>query len=353
MPKNNTAVLSVMAQEDNLGDIEIREKLFHSVASTGIDILGFRGTSSDSYVEAFAGAPNCRWFKSALSLQGALFTRFLKGDRLHFFIAPGPARFSSKPKAIAKSLVNFTNMALARLSGGTVHVVGRAYRGTGLTRYIEMGCLSLATTATVRDELSKKNVGGRADALPDLAFYGEPFFEGGRTHLAICVREESDLNETVFENLISAARSIGLTPVFVVQVKRDNSWMKRMAALYGTELVDWDEASHQQQRSNIEAVYRRSRVVVSNRLHGLIMGSMAGAQPLPLISKGNTKLLPTLQLVFKSVEGMSAKQLADIEPNSLSRNLSTWNFRIQNNEMSLACGALSQHLKRVESDIGF
>jgi hypothetical protein len=336
-----------MAQEDNLGDIEIRKKLLHSIASTGIDIFVLRGDSSDSYVEAFENASNCRWFTSAASLQIALLVRLLSGDHLHFFIAPGPARFSSKPKAIAKSLVNLTNMALARISGGTAHIVGRAYRGTGVTRLIEITSIKLATSATVRDELSSQNVNGKAKALPDLAFFGQPFSGGERRYLAICVREENDIQETAFGELISAGRALNLVPIFVTQVKRDNPWMKRMANQYKTEIVEWTDASHQEQRNRVEAVYRGSRVVVSNRLHGLIMSAMAGAQPLPLVSRGDSKLLPTLNIVFPKTFIITANQLPQLDIHMLSTIISDWKEAEQSARLIAANRLLQKHFERI------
>ena len=338
-----------MAQEDNLGDIEIREKLFHSIASTGIGILAFRGTSSDSYIEAFSDADNCRWFKSAASLQMTILARVLRGERLHFFMAPGPAGFSSKPRAIAKSTVNFANMALARISGGTAHIVGRAYRGSGVTRLIEIASIKLTTSATVRDGISSENVNGRAKALPDLAFFGEPYLKGERRYLAISVREENDLKETAFGELIAAARSLELVPIFVTQVKRDNSWMKRMAIRYETEIVEWTNASHQEQKSKVEAVYRASNAVISNRLHGLIMGAMAGAQPVPIISKGNTKLLPTLSIVFPDVPAIAANYIPQVDAHALESIMSKWKESDHASRLKTANRLLKQHFEHMNS----
>src|SRR5690606_28025905 len=101
MSRKNVAILSVSAQEDNLGDIEIREKLFKSLTRARIDILGYQGKSSASYMEAFSGYKNSQWFTSMPAMQIGLLGRLIIGQRLHFFIAPGPATFSSKPKAVA------------------------------------------------------------------------------------------------------------------------------------------------------------------------------------------------------------------------------------------------------------
>lgn len=312
-------MLSVMAQEDNLGDIEIRERLFDCVASTGVEMLVYRGRSTDSYVEAFSGKGNPRWYTSSLRMQTALIGRALRGQRVHFFIAPGPARFSSKPRAILKSAANLANMLVARASGGTVHIVGRAYRGEGLSRAVELAAISIATTATVRDELSSRNVGGRATTMPDLAFHGPRHTGGERRYLAISVRTADDLEDAAFAHVVQVAREFSLAPIFVTQVKRDNAWMRRMAAALQVEMLEWNRESHQEQRARVEQVYRESAVVISNRLHGLIMGAMAGAQPVPLVSQGNTKLLPTLQVVFGDIRGLLAGQMRN--PNDIRQVL--------------------------------
>lgn len=310
MPRKDVAILSVAAQEDNLGDIEIREKLFDCIARTGMEIVGYRGRASDSYMEPFLAHGNGTWSTGMAAMQLRFLGRLIAGRRMHFFMAPGPAGFSSRPGAIAKSLVNLANMALSRLSGGTVHIVGRAYRGSGLSRITDMAAVRLADSVCVRDELSNRAIDGRGLTLPDLAFSGEAFAGGERGSLAICVREESDLDESLFEPIVAGARLAGATPVFVTQVRRDNAWMQRMARRYGSEIVEWPgDTAHSVQRERVEATYRACHAVVSNRLHGLIMGVMAGATPIPLTSRGNTKLLPTLRVVFPDIAHVEAGDL--------------------------------------------
>lgn len=314
MPRNNVAVLSVRAQEDNLGDIEIRQKLFQCIADTGIEIIGYRGDAGDAYMEPFLGYRNCTWFTSMAALQLQFLKRMLKRQRLHFFMAPGPSGFSSKPKVLAKSLVNLVNIGLARLSGGSVHIVGRAYRGSGLSRVIELAAIELANTVTVRDGLSNGRIGGRGRVLPDLAFSGDAFDGGDRRYIAICVRGEPDLEESFFGPMVSGARLAGATPIFVTQVRRDDAWMRLIAERHGVRILEWTaDTSHREQRERVESIYRASHAIVSNRLHGLIMGTMAGANPIPLISGGNTKLLPTLQVVFPDMAHVRADRLPSMQ----------------------------------------
>jgi hypothetical protein len=351
MSRKSIAVLSVSAQDDNLGDIEIREKLFECVASTGIEIFGYRGEASASYMEAFVHYKNCRWFSSSVALQAALFYRFIKGYKIHFFIAPGPAAFSSKLKAVFKGLTNLANMGLARVSGGVVHIVGRAYRGTGLTRSIEIVAIKLANSATVRDELSSQHVEGLAKVLPDLAFLGGTTFNQNRNYLSISVREEKDLSEISFEGLIKASRAAGLIPIFVTQVKRDNTWMKRMSDLYEVDIVEWTDSSHQDQRRRIDVIYTSSAVILSNRLHGLIMGTVAGAIPVPLISAGNTKLLPTLKVVFPEILGLAVESLPSLKKEIFASIESEWAKIDRRSLLESANQKLKQHFDYLYSSI--
>lgn len=351
MRRINVAVMSIMAQDDNLGDIEIRQRLFSCVAATGAEMLVYRGTASDSYIDAFDDADRTQWFESSVRLQTQVLSRLLRGHRIHFLMAPGPSRFTSSPRAILKSLANLANMVLARLSGGTVHIVGRAYRGNGLTRAIEVLALRLANTATVRDRLSSELVSGRASAMPDLAFMGCPQLGGARDRIAISVREEPDLDESAFEAPVAAARDLGLKPVFVTQVKRDNPWMSRMARAHGAELLEWDGATHRAQRDAVEKLYRSSALVLSNRLHGLIMGAMAGAYPVPIVSGGNTKLVPTLAPTFGDVPSIAAKDVSSITPAKLSALVSHWQGAELGRMLHTSAATLEQHLAHVAASI--
>lgn len=303
MSRKNIAVLSVAAQEDNLGDIEIRERLFSCISSTGIEIIGFKGLSSSSYMEAFLKYERCTWFSKAFSMQLKFIKCLFKGYRLHFFMAPGPSGFSSQPKAVVRSFANLINMILAKLSGGTVHIVGRAYRGQGISRVIEIAAIKIADTVAVRDELSNLAIGGRGKTLPDLAFSGTRYLGLQRKYIAISVREDEGLFPESFDSLIAGIREFGAIPILVTQVRRDNGLMKKIALRSGIEFLQWDDdISHSVQRDRIEEIYRMSSVIVSNRLHGLIMGLMAGATPIPLINFGNTKLLPTMKVVLPNID---------------------------------------------------
>lgn len=349
MPRKGFAVLSVSAQEDNIGDIIIREKLFSLIASADIDVVGYCGISSQSYMEAFSGYKKCQWFSSMLLLQLAIFLKLISGKRLHFFMAPGPSRFNSKPGAILKSLINLFNMGLARISGGTVHIVGRAYRGQGLTRWIELAAMKLADSVSVRDALSSQNSGSIPQVLPDLAFLEKAETGGRRQYIAISVREENDLQDMDFDAIISLIREIGLTPVFLTQVKRDNMWMRRMASRYGVDMVEWLDASHQEQRQRVESVYRSSVAVVSNRLHGLIFGAVSGAIPIPVVSEGNTKLVPTLAVVFPEIRGFSASQLKSLGRDELSEVLASWDGDVLGAALVAANDALNKRFDLIRA----
>lgn len=349
MARKNFAVMSVAAQEDNLGDVEIRKKLFDRIRTQDIDIVAFCGTSSPEYMEAFGDALRCSWFTSMIKMQLEVLRRCLVGQSMHFFIAPGPARFSSKPRALAKSLVNFMNMALARLTGGAAHIVGRAYRGSGTSRAIEVLSAKLATTATVRDDMSFTAIGGRARVMPDLAFASDLTFDGPRNYLAISLRVEPDLSAAHVESIVKASRAAGLEPVFVTQVRRDNEWMLELARQHGAEIVAWTTETHRLQRERVGLAYRKAAAVVSNRLHGLIIGALAGATPVPVVSSMNTKLVPTLRVVFPEIQVISECALNDKSGYKLKAALETAaSSRAQMREpLAVAREVLEQHLDRV------
>ncbi|MFT4256220.1 MAG: polysaccharide pyruvyl transferase family protein [Pseudoxanthomonas sp.] len=322
----SVAIVSVKAQEDNLGDIEIRSVLLDWITSSGIDVLGYRNSMSDSYMEPFLAYPQIRWHENQLRLQASMLKALARGDRIHFFLAPGPQVFNSQPAEVAKFFVSLANAKLASISGGGAHVIGRAFRGSGASRRPTQALAKLAKTLAVRDPMSRECIGHLGNICPDLAFYPEKWDTQPKRYAVFCLRETDGLGPRSFDAAITAAKESGLDPVFVVQVRRDNALGTAIAAPLGIPVVRWDEQSHAQQLARVEEIYSQAAVVISNRLHGLILGARAGAVPIMVPAEGDTKLEQTLSTAFSSptvipvdaIKAMSSTNWSQIFDQALS-----------------------------------
>lgn len=149
-----------------------------------------------------------------------------------------------------------------------------------IVRWRESGSLSVQRVATVG---------------PDWAFAeGAPTREWPRKrHLAAFVLR-GDRERPSNDWLKWARRAIddmNLTPVFVVQVRGDEDLARELKAELGGRVLEWPAgASHAEQESAAREAYRESRVVIGDRLHGLIVGATEGAVPIGWVESSSWKI---------------------------------------------------------------
>lgn len=314
-------IASISAQEDNLGDIEIRKILLSWFAETGAEIHCYRGGMSDSYVRAFELDGRVTWHNSLIALQIHLLGGMMPGSASHFVLAPGPQMLQNSPKSTTKSALNLINATLCSAFGGGAYSIGRAFRGGGFSALPTRLAVRQCKVSTVRDELSNHHLDYNSTTAPDLAFYPERWTTGPKSKVAICVRSSLDFDIDMYANLCKAIRLNGLEPVVVVQVKRDQNLGARIADLASCEIVSWTNEPHLSQLHRVYDCYSNCAAVVSNRLHGLILGARSGAVPLRLMDRTDSKLAPTLTTAIGETAAIYATDLNEQPPLLISQLL--------------------------------
>lgn len=98
-------------------------------------------------------------------------------------------------------------------------------------------------------------------------------------------------------NLRALAETLGLSIVAVAQIRRDGPLAVELADELGGEALEWDGPDHAAQEAKLRSVYRRSRLVVSDRLHAAVIGLTEGALPLVLADSPTAKASRTLEAV--------------------------------------------------------
>ncbi|PTQ91096.1 polysaccharide pyruvyl transferase family protein [Agitococcus lubricus] len=339
MSRQTTVVMSLAAQEDNLGDIEIRSVLLTWLQASNNELLLYRGTMSDSYINAYPLKGKYRLFLSYFALQLALLMAFFSGKRIVFCIAPGPQIVSASWRARLRDLLAFINIKIARLSGGRAIIVGRSYRGNPAHARLIQAYARQADILTFRDDISSPVLNGLGEVSPDLGFFAQQQGTKDRDLAVLVLREAQFISSDIFSNFVAAARAEGLKPTVVVQVHRDNKLAQELATKYGMDLVDWGQETHHQQTEKVEAIYARTAIIISNRLHGLIMGVRIGAIPFTLTSSKDTKLVPTMRVVMSNCRPIDLEQMSTI-------SVSDWRSRIQDAISPESCDLVQQDLYR-------
>ena len=106
-----------------------------------------------------------------------------------------------------------------------------------------------------------------------------------RPLLAVTMRSDRDmLGEKSIALLREIAETHGLRIQVFSQVRRDREAMTKLAAVLhpGTEAILFGDQTHAEWEAQMRTMYRDSAIVVSDRLHALIIGATEGAIPLAL-----------------------------------------------------------------------
>ncbi|BCW49579.1 hypothetical protein [Arthrobacter sp. StoSoilB13] len=296
----NILHISIAAQSDNLGDIEIRRQMIQQYVQRGYDLIVFIGTMPPAYVDAFHLPASSILVSNPLSFQIAVLRNSVRG-LAHLAYAPGPHILMDSPKALFKAAGVLGLCAVVRMRGGTLNVIGRSLRGGGrMAIQLERGLRSLATGYAMRDIASGVVLGRKLDVMPDLAFLrskseatSSPLVPE-RDILAMSFRSDRAINQDHLTSLVFESRKRGLRPVLITQVKRDETQHADLARHFGIDFVAWADRTHSEQERLIDSYYARAHAVVSNRLHSLLFGLAHSAFPVALSESNQNKIATTL-----------------------------------------------------------
>ena len=119
--------------------------------------------------------------------------------------------------------------------------------------------------------------------------------------------------------MVARSRDLGLEPVFGWQVARDENYNRALAEQTGAGLLMLPGSGQDRLAPTLES-YSDVAVIISNRLHGLLLAASRGALPVPILSDSERKVrgvfehagLAHLLLSDALAPGASANTLTEI-----------------------------------------
>lgn len=288
---------SVAAQDDNLGDLVIRRIVLDWLLSAAPHrIVVFTGTMSADYLNALPANSRVRYVRGASAFELQLLRSCL-ARRAHLIFAPGPEAVADRPALVLKLFANLANVFMVHTGGGAVLAIGRALRGNGrLAARLLRAVVGLSKLYVVRDWQSGETIGVSLRAAPDVGLaLAVPSTVSTRSRVAISLRGDHPVAASWFERLIGDVRGLGLEPVLVTQVRRDDAQHIALGKQHDVEVVAWGALSHAAQLERVLTAYATARAVVTDRLHAAIFGFVAGAAP---IASRAGKVVETLARVL-------------------------------------------------------
>lgn len=294
---------SAVGQHDNLGDTVLRRAFLAAVRRAG-QLHVYTGRHGEDQTSALGLHPEDVQVRTSAQWRAELARTMGRTPALYAF----DTGETEVERAFALRYLRLAPLLVAnRLRGGRAAHVGVGVRRPTPWRHPISAVLRMCDEVTWRDEASHRWMGvGRV--APDWAFHlgaSEAELRSGhrRGVMAVAVRASlphdprPEPGAAWAATAAAAAAAHGLRPVFAAQIGRDGDLARRLAAEVGAESLTWDSAHHGRFEGRLRDLYRRSAVVLSDRLHGLVIAATEGASPLALSTGPLDKSARTLAAV--------------------------------------------------------
>lgn len=305
-PRATRTFVSLTGPAGNIGDALIRRETLAWARRTSGQLVAYTGDAPDVWLTQL-GLPA----DAAIVLRGkASVPRWLR----LLILAPRHPVLVFEAGEIPldrgnelRELVFLAETLIVRLKGG---VVVRPPRGIRAPSWPALGIHRLAARLSQvtlwRDEatLTTARCGRLA---PDIGFSagrraGAPWSE--RTELLVSLRGARPLPDEAWVAAVrGAAEHSGLRIRTVVQVREDEDRSRELARLLGGEFDAWGDTDPREQEECLRQRYDAAQLVISDRMHVLVLAALSGAIPVELVPAPTRKIAEAFAAV--GLEGVS------------------------------------------------
>jgi len=273
-PKKARIFLNQTGQEDNIGDIILRRG-FTNIIRGNAEIHSFVGRHSKDYCESLCQEGDVLYTSKKKWLIAMAMSAL--SQKTHYFEKPGElqAKRWSPLQVVALNAV----MRLLHIRGGRAFFTGIGFRRmpAGIEAKLARWMLSPFTLIAWRDVTSQLSL-ALGTTMPDWAFaeyQGEAVGAARpgllRDKLVVSFRSDRpQLSPEWVKAVANWAKLNNLEVVTTWQVARDKPKAEFLADCLGGTYLDFSDDTE----SRLRELYRSAKVVLSDRLHVLIVASL-------------------------------------------------------------------------------
>ncbi|MDQ1125488.1 polysaccharide pyruvyl transferase WcaK-like protein [Microbacterium sp. SORGH_AS 505] len=328
MPRELHAFLSLVAQDDNLGDLVIRRRVFDLADASVHRLHVLIDDMPRDFLEPFRldSRQNVSVYTNPRGFSRAMLAQAIR-QRAILVLSPGPEHIRRGVLGGVQLVAQIGRTLVLRSLGARVVAIGRSVLGrkrSGVLAAASRLSAALSNVYFARDHFSVNLLASKSVRYaPDVAFS-----EGTSSELlidskdiaAFSFRAEGMPTDDQFRIMAASVREHGLKPVLVSQVRRDDEVHRQLSTAASCDALLWGERSHAEQLDAVMKTYDTSRLVISNRLHALILGAVQRAIPVPFSRQNGAKTVETLSPVLvvdrlepdlSNIEDVIAKALAE------------------------------------------
>lgn len=275
----------------NIGDAIIRRRIVNWVADLG-DIHVYVGNGDGEWLEQLNLKRDAKIY-SAVRKRQWLMLPFQRQPVRALVFDPGAIPLG-RSALITESIYVLLSI-LVKLRGGVVIRPPRGVKpGHSLTLFVHRLGVRLSDITLWRTRASLDLV-GIGTLCPDTAFQEEKDWKNAvdahRAYFGISLRGKNPFpSDDWFVQMQEIIRVYELTPVIFSQVREDENRSEELAARLGAQHLTWGTISEAEQEERLRDLYKKCTVVVSDRLHVLILAALGGAVPLEITDSPGEKI---------------------------------------------------------------
>ncbi|MFA5607437.1 MAG: polysaccharide pyruvyl transferase family protein [Leucobacter sp.] len=287
--------VAVHGQDDNVGDPALRRAMIQDL---GRDLQRhvLVGAASPAYLKALALRDDDLIYTKRKDWQKAALRKASLG-RASYASNSGEMQLHAR-----RHRINRADLALIRLI---------RLRGRGATLFTGVGIrnpedkpsptlraiASLSDMAVWRDQPSR-DFCGAGEVGPDWAFglyNDDQACETERDSIVLSMRGDNSIPSDKWMRVVrTLATQSSCQLLTATQVGRDHLRNQEIAKELNAKDTPWLGDDHLYEEARLRSIYRRSRIVISDRLHVLILAAIEGATPIYLPTDPSCKIPRTL-----------------------------------------------------------
>lgn len=284
--------VSLTGPAGNIGDALIRRETLRWARGTSDELIAYTGDAPDVWLRQLGIPTGTRVLRGKRSVTKWLWLIASSPRRPVLVFEAGEVPLG--PGNGLRELVFLAETIIVRLKGGVVVRPPRGIRGTSRPAlWLHARAARASQIALWRDATSAGLAGGSRVA-PDIGFAAgiRPAPAAGeRTDMLVSLRGNRPMPDGAWIDAVrSVAEQHGLRVRAIVQVREDEDRARELAHALGGETELWGDRDPLAHEAVLRDGYDRARLVLSDRMHVLVLAALSGAVPVEAVPNPTGKI---------------------------------------------------------------
>lgn len=284
--------MSLTGPAGNIGDALIRRETLGWASGTSDQLVAYVGEAPDDWLRQLDLPADAIVLRSKKSVPRWLRLLLFAPRRPVLVFEAGEIPLDRGNEI--RELVFLAETIIVRLKGGVVIRPPRGIRAPSEPALAIHRAAARRSQVTLWRDESTLAVARCGTLAPDIGFSagirpGLPWAE--RSELLVSLRGARALPDAAWVDAVREAADLaGLSIRTVVQVREDESRARELARLLGGEFERWGDTDPVLQEERLRQRYDAAKIVVSDRMHVLVLAALSGAIPVELVPAPTEKI---------------------------------------------------------------